>query len=323
MMWTLTAEDSSSAIVLPLSVAYSSKNDVRVARNALQKSGTVHMAFYDRAPDSLFGDDVKTRAAVVFLKRDRTNNEPRLFATRLQRWSSASRDYLFSRERFIEIPAGLRRTSIPKVQEQWELELLEAIDAGKAGVAVSVVSLFDASDVSSMSSDERLLCVLLGATAYNYLPVRPLVRLPEDSIGVGSSWWGMKFATEMARWAAFAILCSPLTYWYWRVMGDGFHLTKKFVLSLPFSIEALAPVLSDVGRRIWGRISGRPIRSINKGRETVSYSPLGEAGDLRVIDRILLEWLGMREDSDALLRLQRQVIAAGRERQPRVQHHGQ
>src|SRR5690606_10623571 len=67
MMWRLARPGSSaSGMVVPLSLAYSSRAQMSATRRAIMRSGgRWRFAFFDREPHALFGEEVKTRNTIV------------------------------------------------------------------------------------------------------------------------------------------------------------------------------------------------------------------------------------------------------------------
>lgn len=75
-------------IVLPLSAAYADGDTPNAARGEVFTRGAWEMRFFDRAPDALFGDDVKQRVALAI----RRPGAPGLIrTTAMRRWSAGRR----------------------------------------------------------------------------------------------------------------------------------------------------------------------------------------------------------------------------------------
>ena len=69
------AADNAASLVVPLSIAYHQRADYAGCRQAMViKGGKWRFAFFDREPQALFGEDVKTRNAILF--RRETENDP-------------------------------------------------------------------------------------------------------------------------------------------------------------------------------------------------------------------------------------------------------
>ena len=71
MMWRFSDQKRSEAgMVLPLSIAYNRRGQCRALRREMRDIGaSLRVHVFDRSPDSLVGDDVKTRNAIVFVSR--------------------------------------------------------------------------------------------------------------------------------------------------------------------------------------------------------------------------------------------------------------
>jgi hypothetical protein len=91
--------------------------------------------------------------------------------------------------------------------------------------------------------------------------------------------------------AALAIIASRITFWLWRVEGDGFHVTRSFLGDLPFAIHLLPEhrlaELAAAGKDLWSAMRRDPVVSINKGRRTVAFSSLVAADLLDRVDDTL------------------------------------
>ena len=87
-----------------------------------------------------------------------------------------------------------------------------------------------------------------------------------------------------------AICSSRVAHFLWRVIGDGFHVSRRFVLSLPVPAGAASvDRLSELGEQLWR--DREPITSVNGGRTSVAFPPR----DLELvtpIDAELLHGLG-------------------------------
>ena len=78
MMWRLTRQgQATSALVVPLSIAYHQGQQFRACRLAMAANGgRWRLAFFDREPHALFGEDVKTRNAIL-IRSELAGDPPR------------------------------------------------------------------------------------------------------------------------------------------------------------------------------------------------------------------------------------------------------
>jgi hypothetical protein len=86
-------------------------------------------------------------------------------------------------------------------------------------------------------------------------------------------------------------------FWLWHVEGDGFHVSRGLLESLPFGMnsftDAQLAALSRLGGDLWQELQQHQIVSVNKGKTTFAFRPLA-CEDLRDdIDSILVKAAGL------------------------------
>lgn len=302
LMWDSTNDSGSAAMVVPLSIAYSTVRPAEQLREAIRRSGgDWRFAFFDRTPDALFGDDVKQRVAII----SRSGSGPFTAAcTPLHRWTSRTRSRLFSSLEFTQLPAGSIVDLIPKlggeIQAQAYRLLRERTDA------LSALWL-RANRVSTGVGEDSGECVLVAGTAYNWLSVYRSMNALRRGVESPSASpvLRLEFADERRASLAYAILNSRLTYWLWRVEADAFHVPSGFVKSVPFDQDSFTSEareeLASLGDCLWEEVLRRPVISKNGGSETVSYCPHGSDALLDAIDRHLIEAAKLPRDFGAEL----------------------
>ena len=173
------------------------------------------MAFFDRTPDSLFGDDVKTRNAILLLEK-RASEESRLATTSFIRWNSRNRPQLFNALEFVPSDWNLSKKIIPKLGTPAERRAYAALRSSRRPVLGSEVSSV------SVTDDDRTSGELLhySSTAYNWIPVYR--GLPKSG-AFRSGYWSVECRSSADADVLFAVSASRLVYWLWRVEGDGFR----------------------------------------------------------------------------------------------------
>ncbi|NJN93155.1 MAG: SAM-dependent DNA methyltransferase [Anaerolineales bacterium] len=155
--------DGLGGIVIPLSIAYSSRREFQQLRQFLSIGGRIwRFAHFDRTPDSLFGDDVKTRCTIVLLER---SQQKFYYTTHLMRWSSRSRYKLFDGIRFAKVCTSVPICGIPKIGSDFEVTLLELIAENCMG------SLGDTIRRTKSLSLDIMRYLRSSRTAYNWLPL--------------------------------------------------------------------------------------------------------------------------------------------------------
>ena len=302
MMWRLALPGrASSGMVVPLSLASSRRAQMTATRRAIMRSGgRWRFAFFDREPHALFGEEVKTRNAIVFRAdaSGRRTTETTIETGPLRRWTSRQRAALFDTVAFTPLPGVPIAAGVPKLDGDVCARAYRRLRRQTLRLR-DMCATVDACLPQDAAAEESRPRVFVAGTAYNFLNAFLSHRdLPEPRAPWSSSkllCLGLRTAAEAHR--VFAILSSRIAYWLWHVTADGFHVTRSFVLDLPVNdrlfSEPAKHALADVGSRLWEKVQAQRIISINGGRQTVSYRPHASE-DLRdEIDARLLEALGL------------------------------
>lgn len=282
MTWRMTSKSGSAAAVLPLSIATNSTRMFRDFREELLcSSGSKEFLFFDREPQSLFGEDVKTRNVILIRNGSETAVEAKLRTSRLLKWSGPQRSSIFTRERSVPVSFKPQSAFIPKLGSTPEAQLYsaltQAVIQGKSSSLSPQATRAHLDDAVNFSKDESLRTLLVSGTAYNFLnvffagslpaaPAKPYSRSPVNAL---------RFHNEEFAFAAYAVMASRLAFWLWNVEGDGFHVTGAFIRRLPlwavFASKERIKTLSSFGETLWNVAQMHPVGSINGGRQTYSY----------------------------------------------------
>ena len=304
MMWRFARTGcSASGMVAPLSLACSSRAQMTAARRAIMRSGgRWRFAFFDREPHALFGEEVKTRNTIVFrhTHADDADSPSAIETGPLQNWTSRQRARLFDAIAFTPLVGDSTSIvpGIPKIDGIEPARVFSRLARRATRLSEMCVSVSSCppEDVVTFRGDLR---VFVAGTAYSFLNVfrkhrsLPAQRAPWSASRV----LALEFSDEDEAARAFALLRSRVAYWLWRVLEDGFHVTRSFVTSLPFNDRILDETararLALLGSRLWDRVQSHQVVSINRGRQTVAYRP-DTSEDLRdEIDTLLLGALGV------------------------------
>lgn len=287
LAWSLLSERGALSVVLPLSVATGSQPEYVGLRRAMgDLAGAWDVSFFDRAPDALFGDDVKTRNTIFTFRR---GLQPALRTTGLLRWTSWTRSSFLSSLDFVDVDQSIVR-SIPKVGSSEEAVLLARLRGLRSCLAAGAIDITTLRPGTSESDEGH--AVVVGPTAYNWLAcARDLDAFNEHGHTSTSGLTALIFPRADLADAALGILASRVTFWLWRVEGDGFHVTRSFVRDLPFALHKLPESdlaeLAAAGQRLWNAMRAEPVISVNKGRRTVAFSGLASPDLLDQVDRSL------------------------------------
>lgn len=316
------ALDGAGCLVVPMSVAYSSANQLRRLRTlASQTSGQWIFEFYDRTPDAMFGDDVKQRTAIV----TRLVSEPSSLTTsHAMRWTSRNRCKLFSRIPRVDLGQHDFSDCVPKLGSKQQKDAYRLLREQSQLLSLDLVStrkvpLADAANAHSAAESGATLYV--AGTAYNWLSIYRDLTLPLGDEQLSSTpLHGLTFRSAWKADVAYGILVSRLSYWLWRVESDLFHVPAHWLANLPVSVDSVpndvAHRLRRLGRSLWSEIVQHPVVSLNSGKRTVSYCPNAEASILDQIDHELISMLDLPPGfGSELASFVRGLAAAGRESQ--------
>lgn len=298
--------NSHSAIITPLNLA--SSREFCIIRGAIERAPRKStFTFFDRSPDALFGDKVKTRNVVLSVESAQ-HLIPEIWTTHLMRWTRTNRALLWKHIRTARLEEPAISAFVPKLgtpleAQSWRL-LRNRTETWRSGV-VNDSTTPDAS-------------VHVYSTAYNWLSA--FRRLPSVSNSVTSP--GMRtyhFKSSAEADVAYSCLVSGLAFWLWTVESDGFHLTDGFVLDLPLTPTAFsasdAQKLSDLGRLHEQTVKSNPTSKSNAGLNILNFNRQAAAHISHQIDAVIGDAL---ELPPAFLELLREritgLVYVGRER---------
>jgi hypothetical protein len=296
MMWSLGRTDLSSAsMVLPLSIAYHTGKQLRLLRQKMKQSGGAwYFAFFDREPHGLFGEDVKTRNAIIFRTRATSSQKPFSIATTgLHRLTSRTRKSLFSRLKYVELSTVGITDGIPKIATPLQADCLGALSSSGAHFSDCLKSVSSCLPSDALF-DSKQSTLYVASTAYNFLTVfHGLDECDRRSDSLTSNKViSLNFDNSKAAACGIALLCSRLVYWLWHISGDGFHVTSHFIKGIPINPYRFTRVdydsLASAGECLWTKLRKNRFVSRNGGKMTVSFNHADCELEKDEIDKILI-----------------------------------
>ena len=306
------ANHGAGGMVVPLSISYNSRQEFHQLRQFMWSKDKWELVHFDRTPDSLFGDDVKTRNTIVFFAHTR-EKESAISTSELIRWSSRSRDHLFQKTNVSKVSTQFSCTIIPKVGDSIGREMLEEIVRRGPNALGRSLTRVSRSNTTSKSMLRN------AGTAYNWLPFEMVGQESAAANDVAKTkyrYWSVPSEEDKA--VVFALVQSRLSYWLWRVWGDGFHLTDQFIISLPFSPNTLSlgarESLSRSGEALWKEMLNNKVISLNAGLSSISFCPYVSDHILDDIDQTLTQEYKLPKQAPRYLRdFIKRTIVAGRD----------
>jgi hypothetical protein len=291
-------EICSGALVLPLSIACNVGPQFSITRELISKTrGRWRFAFFDREPHALFGEDVKTRNAIILWSRVPSDRTAILATGPLRKWRGDSRAAMFKGPKFTVVDNDIR-SGIPKIEGDIQAAAFKALNIRWGRLEQVAQGIGRIILAKTPAADDRM--VFVGATAYNFLNVflRPERGLIHDFQALSEHpLHAIRCSSREDAFAVFAILSSHLAYWWWHTHGDGFHVSRRFLGELPFGLEVFTgptkDVLAERGAELWSEIKATPIISLNRGRTSLAFTPNGH-DDIRCkIDQMLADLVGL------------------------------
>jgi hypothetical protein len=314
MMWQFTKPGcNAAALITPLSIAFHSGVQYQRCRRAMSRNGgRWQFAFFDREPHALFGEEVKTRNAILF--RTESEETPKrgqaadIETSPLRKWTSRTRASLFQRIDFTTLGSLDMTTGIPKLSGTLQAEALMTLRRMHHRFPTLALQLGTCAPIKAVRGDNAHK-VFVGGTAYNFLNVyRPTKLQSNESrfLLSGSHVHFLHFKTETDARAAFAILSSRLVFWLWHALGDAFHVTSSLFKAIPFGKESFSQEefdsLSRLGDVLWKKLQNHRFISMNHGRLTIGFRPLACHEERDGIDAILVKAAGLSEEVTVELR---------------------
>lgn len=303
--WRFTKPScGAAALVAPLSIAFHNGAQYKNCRRAMSKNGgRWQFVFFDREPHALFGEEVKTRNAIIFRSENRETPQRGQAATietgPLRKWTSRTRPMLFDEIAFTAMDSVDVTAGIPKLSGTTQAHAFMQLSRRSDRFSSTAIRIGRCTLADTLISDD-VPKVFVGGTAYNFLNIyRPhgftmdknIFPLSESPVSC------LEFKSEKEARGAFAILGSRLVFWLWRVLGDGFHVSSKFLQSIPFERASFAKAefdsLSRVGNSLWRKIQKHRFVSVNRGKSSIGFRPLCCQSERDTIDAILLKISGI------------------------------
>jgi hypothetical protein len=277
-----------SSLILPLSICYAQGGGYSALRERIQADCAIwDFLNYDRSPDSLFGDQVKTRNTILF--RDVKSRRNAIHSSHLQRWTSEKRNQLFDNIDLCDISDYNITNGVPKISGIGTFELFKALHDGTSC----------AYDLISKDSDSPATIVING-TAYNWLCIYDHLPPSVDENGDGYVSGTTKvYTTEdnKAQYFCIALLSNRIAYWYWSAIGDGFHLNSSFLKEFHIGkadfTEKQFDELCSLGQKYCSIAKQHPTVSYNAGKKIVNYSHWEAMGVVQEIETLILAALNL------------------------------
>jgi len=240
--WALLSSSGRFGMILPLSVAFSTKRPFVALREQVElRAGHWWWSHFDRIPSALFGNEVRTRCTIALLGEDAVAPESRHATTALMRWEAEARPALLRRLSYARLAVGVSE-GIPKIASQLQADALSALQRAHRNLGSDLNDSIPFTALSSAAPRFPARCVFVGGTAYNWFPAWreiPTTTKEDGAASLPARTIGFRLQTDADADAVFAMLCSSLGYWWWAVASDGFNLKRWLIDRFPLSLGSL------------------------------------------------------------------------------------
>lgn len=292
-MVRLSAPAAAGSLVLPLSLACNTGAQFVALRRLIARTpGTWRFAFFDRQPHALFGEDVKTRNAILAWRREAGDDGTAVLTGPLRKWRAPARAAMFRRISFTPLAVPIIG-GIPKVSGRVQAEALAAL----SGRPLRLSGIVRAFGRRSPADGRGRPTVFVGATAYNFLNVfrGAAAAAPKELSPTSHHPHALDCASERDANAVLAVLASGTAFWWWHARDDGFHVSRATLEELPVGVNVVAgpdgDELARIGADIWEAARSEPVVSNNGGKASFAFPPSRYAAARAAADRVLLRAL--------------------------------
>lgn len=274
-------------MVVPLSLTFS--GDFIKLRQLLVENLSSWFSSYDNIPGALFAG--VSQRCTIWLGG---HTKPELNVTPMYRWRAEERETLFTKIKYASISDfKISEYGIPKLATQLQEYILNAIvrASQKSGTILSTNK--DSKDKLGFSQAARNFISI-------FLEEPPTIDIDTLKKILPSEIRFLKMKDAVVAKAAFPLLVGETHFWYWLILGDGFHVTNgtivDFLQSLKGVDEKTLKLLSYLGELLHERRNEALVFKKNAGKYVGNYNFRGHYQITRRADLLLLAALGLESN---------------------------
>lgn len=250
------------------------------------------VSLYDERPGKLF-DGVDQQLCIQVAAKKLPKKQ--LHITGMRHWQTSPEDerpYLFENVQYVEIPQKQRVAEVlPKISTAIEAAILKQISTVKATPLALLQITGKLKNIYYRNAGGRYWRLVKSTPSYF-----------NSSRGDTSSSTELTMAVSGAAMPVLvALYSSSLFYWYWRVVSNCRHLTKRELAAFPISTSLLtgpsADALTKLAKRYEKRLADTAVRVSTDGKsgwvEQDEYRVNQAKPILDEIDQILAQHYGL------------------------------
>jgi hypothetical protein len=292
-LWVFTTERSVNllnkhgliGLIVPMSLVCTERT-ISIQK-ILSTKGTTWLSNYesDSNPGQLF-EGVKQNVSILF---HALNSSTKQYSTRLQRFFSDGRDYIFPSVEYIDLLSNYIRYGFPKIGSQTERDILEKL-------------FYHSPLIKQMSPSGDLIYVHRIAHYYikcfNFIPY---FRNDRDGVKKSEDYKIYQFNQPVEPFVS--LINSSTFYFYWQAFYDGFKAGKYCIETFPCSSfpPFLIKDLTILGKNLVEDMQSKATRITARYSKTgnVEYDqffPRLSKTIIDEIDRVLAQHYGFTEE---------------------------
>ena len=287
----LTIRGGRCSMIVPLSITFS--RDFGSLREILLDWGTGWFSSYDNIPAALFAG--VSQRCTIWVGH---NSGKRPFVAPMYRWRAANRPHLIGNVTYVPAEGlDVGRIGLPKLADPLHETVLTEVLLPTLAKHRSVI----------WNGRESRAQIGFSQTARNFVSVfradppcldaSSLRNLSPSIIGT------LTCSTDEDAYASLAVLSGELFFWYWLVLGDGFHVTSWLVRDYVAVLDHIPSdnysFLVELGRILDSERNKWLVFKKNAGRYVGNFNYRGAYQITRRADLLLLAGLS-RGQNEAL-----------------------
>jgi len=250
------------------------------------------VSLYDERPGKLF-DGVDQQLCIQVAAKQLPTKQ--LHITSMRHWQTSpddERPYLFENVNYVEIPRNQRVAEVlPKLSAEIEVAILKQISTVKATPLAQLQITGKLKNIYYRNAGGRYWRLVKSTPSY----------FNSERGGTSSSTELTMPVSASAMPVLVALYSSTLFYWYWRVVSNCRHLTKRELAAFPISTSLLtgpaADTLTKLAKRYEKRLEETAQRVSTDGKtgwvEQDEYRVNQAKPILDEIDRVLADYYGL------------------------------
>ena len=288
----LTKARGRLALIVPLSITFS--EDYGELREKICDFGRTWFSSFDILPSPLFSG-VAQRCTILIGK---SCSEADVATSRLHRWRSISRPFLFSQVGYVHsesTASDVRYGGVPRHGTLTSVNALAAINRQQMMPKIRDL------DAHGPKAPTRMMHA---QTALNFVSVflspPPLLRDSDFAELLLERQAEIQVGNEDVARAGLAITVGEFYLWYWLTRGDGFHVTKWIMRDFLQVLEAVSAsdfiLLSRIGGLLDLRKSEALVFKHHASKYVGNYNYRSLAFLTRRADLLLMSALGLNKE---------------------------